>query len=218
MFTNYSFHNLIGETLDAGSGSGDHARRYKTVLGVFRPLKALEIRCLSVAEHSFWPASTYTDDQGQGEDIQLFLSCATDLRHLKLEYGYACEETFVDLGHFHLRFSLSPFLSSKQVAYPSLHTLHLEGLLPGQYLARFLSLHAGSLRRLQVYNAISDDWEVVWATIARDLKLDYVDIIDVYSAANKPVDIDDPNGESYVEGLTHFGFEHPDGKKKPPWM
>lgn len=177
----YSLHDLVHLPHDVTESDTevwhDYIRQkgrsfeYKAIVDAFRPLKHLVIRCPSVTEE-------YLDDSGaaaQAKDTEQFLTAAVNLRSLDLGFGepnHDYEEASEDVSLFDV--GLLPLLSSDHKSYPHLEELKISAAFPADLFKQFLVRHKDTLKKLDICDCLSDDWNEVLTTVAKDLSLDDV--------------------------------------------
>lgn len=184
--------------------TADQTARLELVKEAFRPLKYLEISCPCA------PDFIAEDGEQQGAEVQELIRASVKLEVLHLEYGDPRKHYFQE-GQS--RISLLPFFSNEQPTFPHLRELKITAAVPGDAFAKFLSLHSQTLRRLDMRDCVSDDWEAVLVTISRSLHLDeiYLECLHDY-ARLAPATFDrndddhdsDDDPEVIKHAITHF--------------
>lgn len=165
----------------------NHTLRWQNVIKTFAYLKELTLAIPGAVVHD---VQTSADKKGHVKDTCEILRAAKNLEKLNLIYGDIDSTNSPDLVAMSddlgrrcwmlPQFALMPFLSSPETTFPHLKDLRIKATVPGQEFSDFLRLHASTLRRLEICDSYSDNWDVVLYSIARYLILDrrYLDTLE----------------------------------------
>lgn len=184
---------------------------YKVIVNAFRPLKHLVFRCPNVDEDDI----DFPGCRSQIMEAERFLTAAVNLRSLDLYFGEP-DRSYEGANEEANRFdqTLLLLLSRDETTYPHLEDLRISAAFPSNYFSMFLILHKDTLKRLDIRDCLSDNWDHVLKVIGRVLKQDHIYIESLWSldTEDDPLD-DDPDlffgdgldaGDEYTENMKTF--------------
>jgi len=198
------FRNLLTSTAYADDFRVDYESQRQNLLQAFVPITDLTLRVREAAAHVH-------ENDAHATDIRHILQAVKSVRTLRLEYG----NFFDDEMHFGMsrsnyiapQFALMPLLSKPEVTYQHLKELFISAVVPGQALAGFLKLHSPTLKSLQLRRSISDNWDTVLHTIAKDLDLDHLYLYWLVEGCHNYLDGELWKFRSINDSVIHFYFE-----------
>lgn len=144
--------------------------RYAGLVGIFKALKHLKLFCPSI------PDISEPVKEDQVIETSLLLTNAKELRSLQLEFGEPIRDGEDDgSGKHYVDPALLPVLTRKeQVIYPHLQEFKIGAAFNPSHLTNFLLLHKQTLRRLELKDCLSSQWDLVLSFIGRMLNLEHV--------------------------------------------
>lgn len=189
---NYPFREHMGSR----DGIADPGDRYEAIIKAFEPLITLNLLCPSFVEDSDWSRP----ERAQIVETFMVLHAATEVQSLELEFG----EAFRDgAGYDHtagipVDQSLLPLLLREKATYPHLREFQIGGSFPPAPFINFLALHKSTLKRLDIRDSLSYNWDSILTFIAKELDLEdiYVESLWVNERADQDMDQDDPMDSS----------------------
>lgn len=189
---NYPFREHMGSR-DGIANPGD---RYDSIIKAFEPLKTLTLLCPSFVEQSDWSRP----ERAQIVETVMVLHAATKVQSLELEFGEAFRDGagYDDTVGIPVDQSLLPLLVRDKATYPHLQEFQIGGSFPPAPFINFLTLHKSTLKRLDIRDSLSYNWDSILTFIAKELDLDdiYVESLWVNERADQDMDQDDPMDSS----------------------
>jgi hypothetical protein len=170
--------------------------RYQVILDAFRPLKHLVIRCPSVRGDDL----ADTGAVSQARESEQFLAAAVNLRILDLDFGEpgsSYEGVDEESNPFDVGFLL--LASSDHEPYRYLEDLRISAAFPSELFNNFLIRHKETLKRLDIRDSLSDRWDKILKTIAKDLNLDHIYVESLWLLTSED-DSDDEEGPGLLLG------------------
>lgn len=172
---------------------------YELVVNAFRSLKDLILRGPSVVDEA---DIDLPGCRSQIMEAERFLTAAVNLRSLDLYFGEpnrSYEGANREADQFDQ--SLLLLLSRDDTTYPHLEDLRISAAFPSNYFSMFLTLHKDTLKRLDIRDCLSDNWDHVLKVIGRVLKQDHIYIESLWSLDPEDDSEDDDPALFFGEGL-----------------